>query len=65
MRILILGLLLASSANAADVYSKSAPMPITKLKALKTLLTEPKTKIYKCYQVQLSDKGTIVKKKKK
>lgn len=69
MKILAFLLLLAAACLSrdarADIYSTAAPMPITKLKALKTLINKPTATVYKCYQVELSDKATMVKKKKK
>jgi len=61
---LLIAALLSSPLAHADIYSKAAPMPITKVEALKTLLNKPKAIVYKCYQVELNDKASLVKKKK-
>ena len=45
----------------ADTYHTQTTREITKLEAFKTLLTT-QTKVYRCSEVTLSDKGTIKKK---
>ena len=65
MRTLIIALALIASANVnaaeGEHYIKGrAKAELTKIQAMKELLTtDNKSEIYKCVQVELSNKGTV------
>ncbi len=65
MKTLIVILTLATcAANAEDIYTTQKPSSeMTKLEALTKLIeSKNKAELYKCQQVKVSDKATIVKK---
>lgn len=63
MKTLIIALCLASGANAAELakpqYGLVKPT-LTKLEAVKLILTDSKAVVYKCTQVEMNDKMSLV-----
>jgi len=63
MKAIILTMILGSTAYAAQPakpqYGKVAPT-MTKLDAVRTLIQDPKAIIYKCSQVEMNDKMSLV-----
>jgi hypothetical protein len=66
MKYIIIAMVLGSAAHAADTkapqFTKVAPT-MTKYEAAKLLLADKSTVIYRCQQVEMNDKLSIVNKK--
>lgn len=53
----------ASVSKVAEIFVDQHKNEMSKREAFKKLITDDDATVYKCYQVELNDKGSIVKKK--